>query len=166
MVRCSAVLMWVLKGIKGLNKITRHYSLCGYVTWRREVGTTSVTMLLTTSRRQVHWRSMTKSWGSGRPSRVCSLTVFDRSTLASTRASPRHRPYASSLHSYCELVSKLNAAIFIALPLHVSRRWKPLISASHSIQPGNQRTLRDHGHGLVCRAQVVYPCNDGHPPRY
>ena len=94
--------------------------------------------------------------------------------------------------------SKVNAAICIAhrdehvsnaLPLPVNRCWSPL--AIH--QPGIQRTLRYHGHGLVChaiclftspafagyslqpaqrtgsgwfRAEVVYPSKDGHPPRH
>jgi len=39
-----------------------------------------------------------------------------------------------------------------ALLLPVSRGWSPL--ASH--QPGIQRTLRDHGHGLVCHAIFLF----------
>jgi len=58
-------------------------------------------------------------------------------------------------------VYTVNAAICIAhrhehvsnaLPLPISRRWSPL--ASH--QPSIQRTLRDHGHGLVCHAICLF----------
>ena len=59
--------------------------------------------------------------------------------------------------------SKVNAAIciahrrehaFNALPLPASRCWSPL--ASPFSQLGNQRTLRDHGYGLVYHAICLF----------
>jgi len=35
-------------------------------------------------------------------------------------------------------------------------RKSALISASQPIQPGSQRTLRDHGHGLVCHVICLF----------